>query len=95
MIELIFESAWHYDLRRWEIAAKWHNGEMWGNSGYPEKDGMWGLNITGLDAANFYREVNKIGSMSTPFQFDKRMYFMPIFYQHLNINEKLVQNPGY
>ncbi|MDR0542010.1 MAG: RagB/SusD family nutrient uptake outer membrane protein [Dysgonamonadaceae bacterium] len=95
MIELIFESAWHYDLRRWELAEKWHNGQLWGNLGYSEREGMWGLNILGLDDATFYQEVNKVGSMSTPYKFDKRMYFMPIYYQHININDLLVQNPGY
>ena len=95
MIELIFESAWHFDLRRWQIAEKWHNGEMWCTVGYPEKDGMWGLNILGLDDETFYKEVNKTGSMSTNYRFDKRMYFMPIYYQHINKNHLLVQNPGY
>ena len=95
MIELIFESAWHYDLRRWQIAEKWHNGQLWSNLGYSERDGMWGLNILGLDAATFYKEVNKTGGMSTPYRFDKRMYLMPIFINHININELLVQNPGY
>jgi hypothetical protein len=57
---------------------------------------MWGLNITGLDAATFYREVNKIGGgMSTPYKFDKRMYLMPIYINHININDMLIQNPGY
>ncbi|MDR2563502.1 MAG: RagB/SusD family nutrient uptake outer membrane protein [Prevotellaceae bacterium] len=96
MIELIFESAWHYDLRRWEIAEKWHNGQLWTNTGYSERDGMWGLNITGRDAATFYREVSGVTSgMSTPYRFEKRMYLMPIAINHININDMLVQNPGY
>jgi hypothetical protein len=38
LIELIFESQWHYDLRRWKMAKKWHEND---------KNGMWGLNDMG------------------------------------------------
>ena len=97
MIELIFESHWHFDLRRWEMAEKWHNGQMWCTVGYPDTDGMWGLNIVGLDNASFYKEVNRINDAvyTCPYKFDKRMYFLPIYINHLNINDLLVQNPGY
>jgi hypothetical protein len=95
MIELIFESHWHYDLRRWEIADKWHGGRMWGNQGFDEKDGMWGLNILGTTNAELYREVNTNGGLSIPYRFQKRMYLMPIYYEHINKNPLLVQNPGY
>ena len=97
MIELIFESHWHFDLRRWQMADKWHNEGMWGSAGYADKAGMWGLNILGTDNDAFYQEVYKLPgtNMSNPYIFDKRMYFAPIFYKHININDLLVQNPGY
>jgi hypothetical protein len=96
MIELIFESQWHYDLRRWEMADKWFNNGMWASAGYSDKNGMWGLSITGVTAADFYKEVNSIAEgYRTPYVFDKRMYFLPISINYININGLLVQNPGY
>lgn len=96
MIELIFESQWHYDLRRWEIADKWFNQGMWASEGYSDREGTWGLNITGTTNEIFYKEVNSVYSgYRAPYVFDKRMYLLPIAIGHVNINELLVQNPGF
>lgn len=101
MIELIFESHWHFDLRRWQIAYQWHNHGMWATAGMGDRDGMWGLNILGTDNASFFREVNNTGGIDGfaelrgPILFDNRMHLQPIRTGHLNINHMLVQNPGY
>jgi len=83
MIELVFESQWHYDTRRWKIAKEWYANE---------KDGMYGLNEMGQTADDFYQEVP---CRNQPYIFNDRNYLMPINSEYVNTNEKLVQNPGY
>jgi hypothetical protein len=100
MIELVFEGQWFYDLRRWLMADKWHNEGMWGSAGQGEKEGQWGLNALGATEADFYKEtqLNPTNGMANVMKYDfnpKRDYLFPIRITHLNINEKLVQNPGY
>jgi hypothetical protein len=95
MIELIFESAWHFDLHRWQMADKWYNEGMWASQGFSNRDGMWGLNILGMTNEDLFREVNRNGAFSSVYRFDKRMYLLPIRTEYININPLLVQNPGY
>jgi hypothetical protein len=83
MIELIFESQWHYDLRRWKMALKWFEND---------REGLWGLKDTGKTAAELYQETQLSAKY---FKFDFKDYLLPIRNSFVNANEKLVQNPGY
>ncbi|MDR0688241.1 MAG: RagB/SusD family nutrient uptake outer membrane protein [Prevotellaceae bacterium] len=85
MIELVFESQWHYDLRRWKMAKDWHKDD---------KDGMWGLHDEGATAEEFYVET-PLPAQKYVFHEDGRGYLMPIKVNYVNTNELLVQNPGY
>ena len=96
MIELIFESHWHYDLRRWQMAYRWHNEGMWASAGINDRDGVWGLNVWGSTYAGLFQELNRRpGQEPAPILFHNRMHLLPIPRGHLNINELLIQNPGY
>ena len=83
MVELIFESQWYYDLRRWKKSLEWFE---------PDRGGMWGLNDEGANAGNFYQETQL---NVQPLVFEKRNYLLPIKTEYVNMNEKLVQNTGY
>lgn len=83
MVEMIFESQWYFDLRRWKKALNWFE---------KDRNGMWGLNDEGTTAADFYKETQLIVQ---PFVFDKRHYLLPIKVDYVNANEYLVQNTGY
>jgi hypothetical protein len=85
LIELAFESQWHYDLRRWKMAKEWYKND---------KNGMWGLNDEGTTAADFYVET-QLSTQKYNFNDDGRHYLMPIKVGYVNTNELLVQNPGY
>ncbi|MDR1886816.1 MAG: RagB/SusD family nutrient uptake outer membrane protein [Prevotellaceae bacterium] len=85
MIELVFESQWHYDLRRWKIADEWHKNDS---------KGMWGLNDEGKTNETFYVET-PLSAQKYIFHADGRGYLMPINVNYVNTNELLVQNPGY
>lgn len=85
LIELAFESQWHYDLRRWKMAKEWYKND---------RNGMWGLNDVGKTAEDFYRET-QLSSQTNVFHDDGRNYLMPIKVNYVNTNELLVQNPGY
>jgi hypothetical protein len=83
MIELIFESQWHYDLRRWKIAEEWFAADA---------GGMWGLNDEGTADETFYRETQLTAKYC---KFTFKDYLLPIRNSFVNANVKLVQNPGY
>lgn len=83
MIEFVFEGHWYNDLRRWKMAEEWYRND---------KDGMWGLNEMGQTPEDFYKEVQ---CKNQPYIFQKSNYLMPIKTSYININSKLVQNPGY
>jgi hypothetical protein len=85
LIELIFESHWHYDLRRWKMAKEWYKND---------KDGMWGLHDEGGTPETFYVET-ALPAQKNVFHEDGRNYLMPIKVNYVNTNERLVQNPGY
>ncbi|MDR3365762.1 MAG: RagB/SusD family nutrient uptake outer membrane protein [Prevotellaceae bacterium] len=85
MIELAFESQWHYDLRRWKMAKEWYKND---------KDGMWGLYDLGTTPQTFYVET-QLPNQKCVFHDDGRGYLMPIKVSYVNTNELLVQNPGY
>ena len=97
MIELIFESHWHYDLRRWQIAYQWHNEGMWASAGMHDRDGIWGLNPQGTTNDTFFQETQVAGggALMAPVRFHNRQHLLPIPNPHLFVNELLVQNPGY
>ena len=95
MIELIFESHWHFDLRRWQMAYEWHNHGMWASVGKGDRDGMWGLWVEGYTNETFFRETNQLSQGIEPIIFNNRNHFQPIPIGHLNINELLIQNPGF
>ena len=82
-IELLFEGHMHYDYRRWMTASK----EFAGLS-----DGMYGLNASGLTAADFYK-VTKLTKQK--FVFSSKQYLHPISQGDINVNRNLVQNPGW
>ncbi|MDR2969229.1 MAG: RagB/SusD family nutrient uptake outer membrane protein [Tannerellaceae bacterium] len=100
MIELVNEGHWFYDLRRWLMADKWHNEGMWGSAGQGEKEGMWGVSALGRTEADFFKEIqlNPANGMANVLKYDfdpARDYLFPIRITSLNINDQLVQNPGY
>ncbi|MDR0766424.1 MAG: RagB/SusD family nutrient uptake outer membrane protein [Odoribacteraceae bacterium] len=83
MIELVFESQWYFDLRRWKMAEEWFAND---------RQGVWGLNDEGTTNETFYQETQ----LSVfPYVFDKRHYLVPIKLTYINVNENLVQNTGY
>ncbi|MDR1415271.1 MAG: RagB/SusD family nutrient uptake outer membrane protein [Odoribacteraceae bacterium] len=83
MIELAFESQWYFDLRRWKMAEAWFA---------TDRQGMWGLNDEGTDAASFYQETQL---PAQPIVFLKKNYLLPIHVTYVNANENIVQNTGY
>jgi hypothetical protein len=83
MVELVFESQWYFDLRRWKKALDWFADD---------REGMWGLNDEGTTAATFYKETQLDVQ---PLVFTKKNYLLPIGVTYVNANENLVQNTGY
>jgi hypothetical protein len=83
MVEMVFESQWYFDLRRWKKALDWFAND---------REGMWGLNDEGTTNATFYKET-QLGVQ--PLVFTKKNYLMPIGVTYVNANENLVQNTGY
>ncbi|MDR0938526.1 MAG: RagB/SusD family nutrient uptake outer membrane protein [Mediterranea sp.] len=83
MVEMIFESQWYFDLRRWKMAEEWFKDDA---------NGMWGLNDEGKNNSSFYQETQLINQ---PFVFAKKNYLLPIKIDYINANENLVQNTGY
>lgn len=84
MVELIFESQWYFDLRRWKEALNWFE---------KDREGLWGLNDEGETAETFYRETQL--ATTHAFVFNQRNYLLPIKVTYVNANENLVQNTGY
>jgi hypothetical protein len=79
LIELSFEGHRYWDIRRWKKAK-----EVWHNQS------VQGWDINEEDAAGFYR-------VKTLFvqKFNTRDYLWPIREDNLNVNPRLVQNPGW
>lgn len=82
-VELMFEGHMSYDYRRWLIAEKEWAGMA---------SGMFGLNSYGRTNEEYYQ--NTILD-TKPFVFRKEQYLSPIYQEYLNINNRLVQNPGW
>lgn len=80
LIELFLEGHRRWDLNRWLESEK----EMCHNP--------HGMNIYGEDEANFFKplEISMRWGFSSPAN-----YLLPIETRELNMNTKLVQNPGY
>lgn len=82
-IELLFEGHMHYDYRRWMTASHEFAGMT---------TGMVGLNAAGATAEDFYKETRLT---TQPFVFTSKQYLHPIKQDDINVNRKLVQNPGW
>lgn len=83
MVEFIFEAQWLYDLKRWKIADDFFKAD---------KDGMRGLTSAGatMETFNTPRVLPE-----RPLIFSQKQYLYPIKQSYLDINTKLVQNPGW
>jgi hypothetical protein len=82
-VELMFEGQMAYDYRRWVIAhTEWAGMET----------GMIGLNSYGVTNEDYYKD-SKLDTQ--PFVFRKEQYLSPIKQNYLNVNNQLVQNPGW
>lgn len=81
-IEFYFEGQRYYDLRRWCEA--------------PQRLGktVYGLGAFGKRNPTF-EEFNRRVKIDQPFQWDNRLYLMPIPPKELYSNPQLVQAPGY
>jgi len=82
-IELLFEGHMYYDSRRWMTASKEWSGM---------KNGPWGLNSMGQTAETF-NTIIRLTNM--PFVFTSKQYLLPIAQDIVDINRRLVQNPGW
>lgn len=78
-IELFAEFQYGWDIRRWKVAE-----QVLGKQ--PQ-----GLNIQGATDEDFFQEV----TVERRWKFSQRNYLLPIDDRELNINQKIVQNPGY
>jgi hypothetical protein len=79
LIEMYAESHRYWDIRRWKRAR-----EMWHNQP------VQGWNYRARDAETYYT-VNTLFTLS----FTSKDYFFPIRESNLNVNLRLVQNPGW
>ncbi len=82
MIEFVFEGHWYFDLRRWKEAENFFASD---------RAGMWGLNTMGATAEQFYTRKR----LSHSIVFDRKHHLYPIKQEYIDINYKLVQNPGW
>lgn len=81
--EFMFEGHMSHNYKRWLIATKeWAGME----------NGMIGLNAEGKTAEDFYKETVL---KSQPFIFEAKQYLFPIPQTAIDVNQKLVQNPGW
>lgn len=83
MIELMFEGHWLADLKRWKTAESFFKND---------RKGMMGLYSRGTTAETFYKPTvleNK------QYVFDRKNYLFPIRQFYVDINNNLVQNPGW
>lgn len=80
MIEFTFEGHLLWDLKRWLRAEEKLNSNP------------WGLNVNGVTDEEFFRptEVELLRKFNSPTN-----YLLPIDNKEININRKIVQNPGY
>ncbi len=81
-IEFMLENKRFFDLRRWKIAHVELN----------KQQNAW--NIYGTTKQDFYKVVKMDESGQRKFSSPKS-YFLPIHIQDINMNENLVQNPGW
>ncbi|AIM36833.1 hypothetical protein KO02_09060 [Sphingobacterium sp. ML3W] len=79
-IELFMEGQFGWDIKRWKVAEQY--------MGQNPK----GMNINGASDADFFKETDVV--LAWKFVSPKN-YLLPIQDKELNINPKLVQNPGY
>jgi hypothetical protein len=79
LIEMYAESHRYWDIRRWKRAK-----EMWHNQP------VQGWNYRAKDAETYYT-VNTLFILS----FTSKDYLFPIRESNLNVNLRLVQNPGW
>jgi len=82
-IELWAEGSRYYDVRRWMIAPK-----------QLKAGAREGLNVEEKENPSL-EEFNQRTTVNQPFQWDTRMYIMPILNSELYSNPQLVQAPGY
>lgn len=82
LIELAMEARWFHDIRRWKTAGKilGHTPKSW--------------NLEASDGPGFYQVVNMKESGTRTF-ITPKSYWMAIPLSQININQNLVQNPGY
>lgn len=78
-IELAFENSRYYDLRRWKLGDQY--------------DGKYiqGMRITKTGNNYTYAIIN----VRTPRYFKVNSYLLPIPFEEIGINRKIVQNPGW
>lgn len=82
-VELWFEGHRYYDARRWVIAPQvFKTGAREGLNAIEKKDPS-------------FEEFNKRTVVNQPFQWDDRMYLMPINNDEIFSNPQLVQSPKY
>ena len=62
----------------------------WGIAKATQDKAIYGMNIMGVDDAAFYQRT-KVEDRT----FDNRQNFFPIPQGEIDINKKLIQNPGY
>ena len=76
------EARWFHDIRRWKTAGKMlgHTPKSW--------------NLEAPDGPGFYQVVNMKESGTRTF-ITPKSYWMAIPLSQININQNLVQNPGY
>lgn len=79
--ELALEGHWFYDIRRWVVAAKYLDRPIHG----------W--TVTASKQNEFYQPQSSYENLDR--KFDPRFYFLGVPQRVININPKLVQNPGY
>lgn len=78
-IELAFEEHRFWDIRRWKIAP-----QVLGNTT------LYGIKITNNGATNTYQTIAVDNALWVD-----RLYHMPIPYDEITKNTKLIQNEGW
>jgi hypothetical protein len=86
-VELAFECQRFFDIRRWMIAPKVMNEDAQGIE----------IAVKGKDRADrstYYDYRYKVIDIQ-PRHWDDKMYFLPIAFDEMQRNPKLIQNPGF